>query len=62
MTVTGTHSADKSPGAIRVVMSGYGPKLVKADITISNNEIYGAYRRGIMWAVVGWWVLHTASS
>ncbi|CAI5461049.1 unnamed protein product [Closterium sp. Yama58-4] len=32
---------NKSPGVIRVAMSGYGPTLEKSYIAITNNEVYG---------------------
>ncbi|CAI5519229.1 unnamed protein product, partial [Closterium sp. Naga37s-1] len=41
LTVTGVASFNKSPGVIRVALSGYGPGLLKSNIVISNNEVYG---------------------
>ncbi|CAI5476684.1 unnamed protein product [Closterium sp. Yama58-4] len=41
LKVTGVPVFSKSPGAIRVAMSGYGPDLLRAGIVISSNEVYG---------------------
>ncbi|CAI5476725.1 unnamed protein product [Closterium sp. Yama58-4] len=41
MRVTGVPVFNKSPGVIRVAMSGYGPTLEKSYIAITNNEVYG---------------------
>ncbi|CAI7783074.1 unnamed protein product [Closterium sp. NIES-54] len=41
LTVTGVASFNRSPGVIRVALSGYGPGLLKSNIVISNNEVYG---------------------
>ncbi|GJP83187.1 hypothetical protein CLOP_g13375 [Closterium sp. NIES-67] len=41
LKVTGVASFDKSPGVIRVALSGYGPTLLRSNIVISNNEVYG---------------------
>ena len=41
MSVTGIFPSDRSPGLIRVLLSGVGPALIGSNITISNNEIYG---------------------
>ena len=41
MKVTGVSDNSVSPGMIRVQLSGYGPKLIPANITISNNEVFG---------------------
>lgn len=43
MTVTGTSGFESSPGVIRVFYSGYGPGLVRSNILISNNEVYGVH-------------------
>ncbi|CAI5523026.1 unnamed protein product, partial [Closterium sp. Naga37s-1] len=40
LTVTGVASFNRSPGVIRVALSGYGPGLLKSNIVISNNEVY----------------------
>ncbi|CAI5523051.1 unnamed protein product [Closterium sp. Naga37s-1] len=41
LSVTGVASFIKSPGVIRVALCGYGPGLLKSNIVISNNEVYG---------------------
>ncbi|CAI7790360.1 unnamed protein product [Closterium sp. NIES-53] len=41
LKVTGVATFDKSPGAIRVAMSGYGPDLLRAQIVLSSNEVFG---------------------
>ncbi|GJP41981.1 hypothetical protein CLOM_g1583 [Closterium sp. NIES-68] len=41
MRVTGVPVFNKSPGVIRVAMSGHGPTLQKSYIAITNNEVYG---------------------
>ncbi|CAI5503826.1 unnamed protein product [Closterium sp. Naga37s-1] len=38
LKVTGVPTFNKSPGAIRVAMSGYGPDLLRAQIVLSSNE------------------------
>ncbi|CAI5497899.1 unnamed protein product [Closterium sp. Naga37s-1] len=43
MTMTGVSDFKRGNGVIRVMLSGYGPLLVRAYIYITNNEIYGAY-------------------
>ncbi|CAI5982666.1 unnamed protein product [Closterium sp. NIES-64] len=40
LLVTGLASFIKSPRVIRVALCGYGPGLLKANIVISNNEVY----------------------
>ncbi|CAI5963303.1 unnamed protein product [Closterium sp. NIES-65] len=41
LSETGVASFIKSPGVIRVALCGYGPGLLKSNIVISNNEVYG---------------------
>ncbi|CAI5522744.1 unnamed protein product [Closterium sp. Naga37s-1] len=41
MRVTGVPVFNKSPGVIRVAMSGHGPTLEKSYIAVTNNEVYG---------------------
>ncbi|CAI5460863.1 unnamed protein product [Closterium sp. Yama58-4] len=41
LSVTGVASFIKSPGVIRVALSGYGPALLKSNVVISNNDVYG---------------------
>ncbi|CAI5963290.1 unnamed protein product [Closterium sp. NIES-65] len=41
LSVTGVASFIRSPGMIRVALCGYGPGLLKSNIVISNNEVYG---------------------
>ncbi|CAI5961857.1 unnamed protein product [Closterium sp. NIES-64] len=41
LSVTGVASFIRSPGVIRVALCGYGPGLLKSNIVISNNEVYG---------------------
>ncbi|CAI5481274.1 unnamed protein product [Closterium sp. Yama58-4] len=37
------HDFKRGNGVIRVMLSGYGPLLVRAYVYVTNNEIYGAY-------------------
>lgn len=41
MTVTGIFPYAQSPGLIRLQQCGIGPNLTRANINISNNELYG---------------------
>ncbi|CAI5530208.1 unnamed protein product [Closterium sp. Naga37s-1] len=41
MRMTGVSDFKRGNGVIRVMLSGYGPLLVRAYIYITNNEIYG---------------------
>ncbi|CAI5964960.1 unnamed protein product, partial [Closterium sp. NIES-64] len=41
MKGTGLTLFAKSPGVIRVAFSGYGPALLKAWVSLTNNELYG---------------------
>eukprot|EP00475_Leptophrys_vorax_P016951 TRINITY_DN23467_c0_g2_i2.p1 TRINITY_DN23467_c0_g2~~TRINITY_DN23467_c0_g2_i2.p1 ORF type:complete len:471 (+),score=-1.24 TRINITY_DN23467_c0_g2_i2:23-1414(+) len=43
MRVTATSDFDSSNGAIRVQLSGHGPRLLRSNIVISNNEVYGVH-------------------
>ncbi|GJP40445.1 hypothetical protein CLOM_g121 [Closterium sp. NIES-68] len=43
MKMTAVHDFPRGNGVIRVMLSGYGPLLVRAYIYITNNEIYGTY-------------------
>ncbi|CAI5959031.1 unnamed protein product [Closterium sp. NIES-65] len=43
MRMTGVSDFKRGNGVIRVMLSGYGPLLVRAYIYITNNEVYGAY-------------------
>ncbi|CAI5521590.1 unnamed protein product, partial [Closterium sp. Naga37s-1] len=43
MRMTGVSDFKRGNGVIRVMLSGYGPLLVRAYVYITNNEIYGAY-------------------
>ena len=41
MKVTGVADNSVSPGMIRVQLCGFGPTLIPANVTISNNEVFG---------------------
>ncbi|CAI5511462.1 unnamed protein product [Closterium sp. Naga37s-1] len=43
MKMTGVSDFKRGNGVIRVMLSGYGPLLVRSYIYITNNEVYGAY-------------------
>ncbi|CAI5521583.1 unnamed protein product [Closterium sp. Naga37s-1] len=43
MRMTGVSDFKRGNGVIRVMLSGYGPLLVRSYIYITNNEVYGVY-------------------
>ncbi|CAI5481280.1 unnamed protein product, partial [Closterium sp. Yama58-4] len=43
MEMTAVSDFKRGNGVIRVMLSGYGPLLVRCHVYITNNEIYGAY-------------------
>ncbi|CAI5497902.1 unnamed protein product [Closterium sp. Naga37s-1] len=43
MKMTAVSDFKRGNGVIRVMLSGYGPLLVRCYIYVTNNEIYGAY-------------------
>ena len=46
LSASSIRSFTRSPGAIRVLISGHGPKLLRAGISISNNNITSEGERG----------------
>ncbi|CAI5958996.1 unnamed protein product [Closterium sp. NIES-65] len=43
MKMTAVSDFKRGNGVIRVMLSGYGPLLVRCYVYVTNNEIYGAY-------------------
>lgn len=39
LTVTSIYSFDRSPGAIRVLIAGHGPQMLRSGVSISNNNV-----------------------
>ena len=41
MKLSSIFSFERGVGAVRVLVSGNGPTILRSGISISNNEIYG---------------------
>ena len=48
MDITSDLSFEISPGAVRVLISGSGPNLVRSGVSISNNRVHSELQAALL--------------